>query len=57
MLILPILDGAYEARMADIVPAPAGQIAGMINELKPAKQVVEEMVEEARKVLEELSSN
>lgn len=57
MLILPILDGAYEARMADIVPAPAGQIAGMINELKPAKQVVEEMVEGAKKVLAELSSN
>jgi len=54
IVILPILDGAYDARMADIVPAPAGQIAGMIKELKPAKQVVEEMVEEAIRVLEEL---
>jgi nitronate monooxygenase len=52
--IIPILDGAYEAKMADIVPAPAGQIVGMIKELKPAKQVVEEMVAGARKVLDEL---
>jgi NAD(P)H-dependent flavin oxidoreductase YrpB (nitropropane dioxygenase family) len=57
IVILPILDGAYEAKMADIVPAPAGQIAGMLNELKPAKQVVEEMVKGAIEVLERLSLN
>lgn len=54
--IVPILDGAYEAKMADIVPAPAGQIAGMIKELKPAKQVVEEIVAGALRVLERLPS-
>ena len=54
--IIPILDGAYEANMADIVPAPAGQIAGMIKELKPAKQVVEDMVAGALEVLEKLPS-
>jgi nitronate monooxygenase len=54
--IVPILDGAYEAKMADIVPAPAGQIVGMIKELKPAKQVVEEMVAGALQVLERLTS-
>jgi nitronate monooxygenase len=54
--IIPILDGAYEAKMADIVPAPAGQIVGMIKELKPAAQVVEEMVAGALKVLDKLPS-
>jgi NAD(P)H-dependent flavin oxidoreductase YrpB (nitropropane dioxygenase family) len=54
--IVPILDGAYEAKMADIVPAPAGQIAGMIKELKPAKQVVEDMVAGALQVLDKLPS-
>ena len=54
--IIPILDGAYEAKMADIVPAPAGQIVGMIKELKPAKQVVEDMVAGALEVLEKLPS-
>jgi len=52
--IIPILDGAYEAKMADIVPAPAGQIVGMVKELKPAKQVVEEMVTGALEVLARL---
>jgi NAD(P)H-dependent flavin oxidoreductase YrpB (nitropropane dioxygenase family) len=53
--IIPILDGAYEAKMADIVPAPAGQIVGMIKELKPAGQVVEEMVQGAERVLNRIS--
>ncbi|MBE0481246.1 MAG: nitronate monooxygenase [Dehalococcoidia bacterium] len=52
--IVPILDGAYEADMADIVPAPAGQCVGMIGSLKAAKQVVEEMVAGARQVLDSL---
>jgi NAD(P)H-dependent flavin oxidoreductase YrpB (nitropropane dioxygenase family) len=56
MVIMPILDGAYDARMADIVPAPAGQITGMIKELKPAGQVVKDMVQGALQVLEGLSS-
>ena len=52
--IIPILDGAYEADMADIVPAPAGQIVGMSKERKPAKQLVEEMVQSALEVLNRL---
>ncbi len=50
--IIPILDGAYEADMADIVPAPAGQVVGMTRERRPAKQVVEEMVAGALQALE-----
>jgi len=53
--IIPILDGAYEANMMDIVPAPAGQVVGMTREIKPAKQVVEEMVKGAMHILEQLS--
>lgn len=53
--ILPIMDSAYEARLADIVPAPAGQVCGMIRQLKPARQVVEEMVQGALKTLDALS--
>ncbi|MEE8471023.1 MAG: nitronate monooxygenase [Dehalococcoidia bacterium] len=55
IVLLPILDGAFEARMADIVPAPAGQIAGMIKNLRPAGQVVEDMVRGALQVLDNLS--
>ena len=55
--IIPIMDGAYEAKIADIVPAPAGQVVGMSKELKPAEQVIEEMVEGAKRILEQLSLN
>jgi len=53
--LIPIIDSAYEMRLADVVPAPAGQLVGMIKELKPAKQVVEEMVAGALQTLERLS--
>ncbi|MEE8471216.1 MAG: nitronate monooxygenase family protein, partial [Dehalococcoidia bacterium] len=53
--ILPIMDAAFQEQRADIVPTPAGQILGMISEIKSAKQVIEEMAEGAEKVLEELS--
>lgn len=53
--ILPVLDGAFKDSRADIVPTPAGQILGMIKESKTAKQVIEDMVEGAEKVLAELA--
>ena len=53
--IIPIMDAAFRAERADIVPTPAGQILGMIKDLKSAKQVIEEMAEGAERVLEELS--
>jgi NAD(P)H-dependent flavin oxidoreductase YrpB (nitropropane dioxygenase family) len=56
IVILPILDAAWEAKIADIVPAPAGQICGLIKQLKPAGQVVEEMVQGALQTLEGLST-
>ena len=53
--ILPIMDAAFAGERADIIPTPAGQILGMIKEVKSAKQVIEEMVEGAERVLGELS--
>jgi len=55
--IIPIMDGAYEAKIADIVPAPAGQVVGMSKELRTARQVVEDMVSGANRILEQLSVN
>ena len=43
------MDAAFRAGRADIVPTPAGQIAGMIKDLKSAKQVIEEMAEGAER--------
>ncbi len=54
--ILPIMDGAFRDERADIIPTPAGQILGMIKEQKPAKQVIEEMVGGAQKVLAGLAN-
>jgi NAD(P)H-dependent flavin oxidoreductase YrpB (nitropropane dioxygenase family) len=53
--LLPMMDPAFRDSRADIVPTPAGQIIGMIKESKSAKQVIEEMVEGAGKVLARLS--
>ena len=40
-----------EAGMTDHVGGLAGQISGLIDEIKPARQVLEEMVEEAVDIL------
>jgi len=53
--ILPLMDKAFREERADIIPTPAGQILGMIKEPKSARQVIEDMVTGAEKVLEELS--
>ncbi len=37
--------------MTDHVGGLAGQISGLIDEIKPARQVLEEMVEEAVDIL------
>ena len=46
------MEGAREAVVKDILLSPTGQIAGMIKETKTAKQVVDDMVEGAVRVLE-----
>jgi len=46
------MEGAREAVVKDVLLSPTGQIAGMIKETKTAKQVVDDMVEGALRVLE-----
>ncbi len=46
-----LLASFIEAKKGDYVGGLAGQISGLIKEIKPAKQVVEEMVEEAVDIL------
>ena len=53
MVCWDVMEGAREARIKDILLWPTGQIAGMIKELKSAKQIVDEMVEGAVGVLQE----
>jgi len=52
VLVSSALMGSFmEARRDDYVGGFAGQISGIISEIKPARQVVEEMVAEARDIL------
>ena len=54
ILIADIEEGIRQKHLAEYVPwSPGGQIAGMIKELKSARQVVEDMVNGARKILTE----
>ncbi len=46
-----LLAGFIKAQKDDYVGGLAGQISGLIKEIKPAKQVLEEMVEEAVDIL------
>jgi NAD(P)H-dependent flavin oxidoreductase YrpB (nitropropane dioxygenase family) len=55
ILSTPIMAGAGRARMADVCATAAGQVVGMLRDLKPAAQVVGDMVEEAATLLGNLS--
>lgn len=44
---------SFESGMTDYLFTPAGQICGLVNEIKSAKQVVEEMVDGAIRILQE----
>lgn len=46
-----LLASFIEANQSDYVGGLAGQISGLIKEIKPARQVLEEMVEEAVEIL------
>jgi NAD(P)H-dependent flavin oxidoreductase YrpB (nitropropane dioxygenase family) len=52
MMIASALLGSFiEARKADYVTGPAGQISGIIDRVQPAAQILEEMVEQAADIL------
>jgi nitronate monooxygenase len=51
MISSALLAGFIEARKEDYVTGPAGQISGIIDQVKPARQVLQEMVEETAELL------
>ncbi|MFC2003343.1 NAD(P)H-dependent flavin oxidoreductase [Chloroflexota bacterium] len=54
VLVANLQEGIRRKQLADYVPwLPAGQVAGMIKELRSAQQIVDEMVAEAREILNE----
>lgn len=52
MLIADLARGFSQTGMTDYQCNFIGQITGMLKEIKPAKQVLEEMVEQASEILE-----
>jgi NAD(P)H-dependent flavin oxidoreductase YrpB (nitropropane dioxygenase family) len=57
VLIADLQEGVRKAEMADYMFPVGGQISGMIKKIKPAAQVVDEIVEQAIHVLEKLCGN
>ena len=53
MLVGPILQAIRQAQMQDWMTTPAGQSVVGIHEIKPAAEVVFDMVEEAQELLEQ----
>jgi len=53
MISAPIMLAAEENQRADVFSGFAGQIVGMINEMRPAAKVLEEMVTQAHHILGE----
>jgi NAD(P)H-dependent flavin oxidoreductase YrpB (nitropropane dioxygenase family) len=51
LVSLALLVSFIEGEKDDYVGGLAGQISGLIKEIKPARQVLEEMVEEAVDIL------
>jgi NAD(P)H-dependent flavin oxidoreductase YrpB (nitropropane dioxygenase family) len=51
LLMSDFLRGAEQAGRTDLLFSPAGQVTGLLKEIKPATQVVREMVEQATALL------
>ena len=54
VLVADLLEGVSEAKVDGFTLPVGGQISGMIKEVKPAAQLVEEIVEQATHVLERM---
>jgi len=54
LLVSEALAGLRKANMTNYLSGYTGQVSGMIKEIKPARQVVEEMIEEATNILNRL---
>ncbi len=53
LLMLGFIESLAEAERHDLLCAPAGQIVGMLRETKPAKQILDDMVDGAIRLLGE----
>jgi NAD(P)H-dependent flavin oxidoreductase YrpB (nitropropane dioxygenase family) len=53
LLMAELLTGLYEKNVREYISGPAGQISGMIKEIRPAKAVLEDIVFGAIKILTE----
>ena len=51
VLMEDFLDAARHAGRLDVVSNPAGQIAGMLHDFRPAAKIVEDMVADAQKII------
>jgi NAD(P)H-dependent flavin oxidoreductase YrpB (nitropropane dioxygenase family) len=51
MISSALLAGFIQANVDDYIGGFAGQASGMIKEIKPAREVLEDMVEEAAEIL------
>lgn len=54
ILIADIMQSAQESRFEPFMGSPAGQVVGAINAIKPCREIVYDMVDEARDVFEGL---
>lgn len=51
LLVGKLRQAAFDAGRVDVMSLPAGQVIGMIKEIKNAKDIIEEMVQGARQIL------
>lgn len=54
VLIADIMQSAQEAQFTPFMGSPAGQVVGAIHEIKPCRDIVFDMVDDARQVFEGL---
>jgi hypothetical protein len=53
LLMMDLINSLAKAKRHDLLCAPTGQIVGMLKETKPAKQILDDMVNGAIKLLGE----
>ena len=55
MLVGDLIRGISDWHIDEWMTTPAGQVVGMIDQIKPARQVVFDIVEEARDVFDRIT--
>jgi len=48
----PLREAVEQREMLDYMGAPAGQVVGMVHEIRPARKIVEDMVAQAAALLD-----